>query len=186
VPTTERSVAEVPRILTIGHLDARKNVAAALRALGTVRDLPWRFAIVGGGDARALQDLAEELRLSDRVTFHGHQPDVRRFYEDADLFLFSSRSESLGLVVLEAMSYGLPVVAMRADNRSYFNPFAEILGDTGYLADDESDLGARLRTLLVSGNLAADGARARLRVIDHFTWRAHLDRYDAIFKEIVR
>ncbi len=73
--------------------------------------------IVGDGPAKErYRRMANELRIGDRTTFFGFVPraDVDQFYAAADLFLFASQTETQGLVVSEAMSYGLPAVVVNS------------------------------------------------------------------------
>jgi glycosyltransferase involved in cell wall biosynthesis len=177
------------RILTVGALTPGKRIDVALRALARLADVPWRYTIVGAGGQRdALGRLAEDLGIADRVLFSGQQSDPSPFYRDADLFLLPSRSESLGFVVLEAMSFGLPVLAMRADGRRFFNPLAEILvdGDEGFLAESDEVLPDRLRELLTSpARLTLAGGRARARVQGAFSWDRHLATYESLFDQLI-
>ncbi|MFD2902284.1 glycosyltransferase, partial [Klebsiella pneumoniae] len=73
--------------------------------------------LVGSGPLqRELELLAAKLNIAEQVTFCGAIPpdDVNLHYSLADLFVFASKSETQGMVILEAMSCGLPVVAVRA------------------------------------------------------------------------
>jgi glycogen synthase len=99
----------------VGRLDPRKGVDLALRAL---TNLPGdaRLKIVGGGDPKyrtELERLAEELSLQDRVIFEElPRSDLARVYAASDAVLFPVRwEEPWGLVPLEAMATGTPVIA---------------------------------------------------------------------------
>jgi len=70
------------------------------------------FLIAGDGPLRAdLETLAQQLTIANRVRFLGWQQDLHGFYQSLDLLLFNSNSDAFGLTVLEAMGYGIPVVA---------------------------------------------------------------------------
>lgn len=106
-------------LLFVGRLGQEKNVSFLIRALRKIIDsLPdIRLIMVGDGPERNnLLNLANKLSLADRVVFTGKQePDkVIEFYLAADLFVFPSVTETQGLVILEAMAGGLPVVAINA------------------------------------------------------------------------
>src|SRR4029079_17697015 len=96
------------------------------------------------------EEQATWLELTGRVRFHGHRSEVDTFYRQADLFVFPSRLESFGLVVLEAMSYGVPTLAIRADGKRYRNANHEIIssGRDGLLAGNEQVHGENLRKCL--------------------------------------
>ena len=101
------------RLLYVGRLVRTKGARDAIRALGIVRDLPVSLDIAGDGfDRDACQALVAELRLADRVRFHGWlaRPQVDELYQAADVFVFPSYREAGGSVIFEAMSHGLPMI----------------------------------------------------------------------------
>ncbi len=99
-----------PVIGTVAALRPEKNVARLLRAFAR---LPrGRLVIVGDGAERpALQALARQLGLAERVAFAGQQADTPAFYARFDMFALSSDTEQMPLSVIEAMASGLPVVS---------------------------------------------------------------------------
>jgi glycosyltransferase involved in cell wall biosynthesis len=106
-----------PIIGTLARLDARKGIRFLLEALARLLpDLPQASLIVGGeGEERgALEGRARALGIAGRVTFAGPVRDHRDFYRGLDLFALPSLDEGFGLVVLEAMAAGLPVIGARA------------------------------------------------------------------------
>jgi glycosyltransferase involved in cell wall biosynthesis len=105
-----------PAVLCVAHLYPRKNIAGLLRALLRMREKPRLFVIGTGPDLPALRRLAGELGLSGRVELCGHVPFERlaAAYRNSDVFCLPSLQEGFGIVFLEAMAAGLPVVACRA------------------------------------------------------------------------
>ena len=108
-------------VLYVGRFDPIKGVDLLLRAVAGLRNkMRLRVVLVGGGEeetseVQALRALSSELALNDRVTFagrrlHGDLPD---YYRAADVLVLPSYYESFGLVVLEALACGTPVVATR-------------------------------------------------------------------------
>lgn len=101
-----------PRILTVGSLKAQKNHSVLLRAFAALSHRDARLMLLGHGENEAvLRALAGELGIADRVVFAGFHCDPAPFYATADLFALSSNYEGLPLVVVEALSFGLPVVS---------------------------------------------------------------------------
>lgn len=101
-------------VLAVGRLVAAKGFDTLLRAWAEVapRAPDWRLMIVGEGDQRkALEALRDELGLDTSVTLPGVRTDVTEVYSEASVFCLSSRYEGFGLVLLEAMAFGLPIVA---------------------------------------------------------------------------
>src|SRR5262249_8325308 len=111
-----RSSVSVPRpfILAAGRLVDQKGFDVLIRAFALVvpecSDL--RLVIAGDGpQARALRDLAAELRLDDRVIFSGTVSGLQGLMREADAFVLSSRYEGFPNVLLEALACRVPVVA---------------------------------------------------------------------------
>ncbi|MCI2430158.1 glycosyltransferase family 4 protein [Candidatus Acetothermia bacterium] len=109
-------------LLYAGRLGAEKNLDFLLQSFRALLDR-WggeralRLVLAGDGSYREhLEQLAQRLQLGDRVIFTGFIPreELVDHYRAADLFLFASKTETQGLVLMEAMAAGLPTVAVRA------------------------------------------------------------------------
>lgn len=109
-----------PTILSVARQYPRKDTRTLIRALPRVAaEIPdVRLRVIGGGpELPALRVLAAELGVAARIRFDGEVPDdddVRRAFFLADVFCLPSRQEGFGIVFLEAMAAGLPVVAAEA------------------------------------------------------------------------
>ena len=113
---------EVLRGLTVGRITPQKGIDVLLRMLSMLpREEPWEWSIAGAcPDAeygQAMESLGEELGVAERVRWLGSVPRAAmdRLYREANVLVLSSRWEGQPNVVLEAMAYGLPVVATRVD-----------------------------------------------------------------------
>ncbi|HSD50169.1 MAG TPA: glycosyltransferase [Candidatus Methylomirabilis sp.] len=118
-----------PLCLSVGRLAREKNQAFLLAAFAAVvTRLPAaRLILVGEGDDRPrLEKMRRDLDLGESVRFVGAVPHERvgEYYLAADMFLFPSTSETQGVVILEAMAAGLPVVAVASDAA------VDLLGDS--------------------------------------------------------
>jgi glycosyltransferase involved in cell wall biosynthesis len=122
--------AEAPLLLYVGRLSAEKDVAALKQLFATIPGM--RLAIVGDGPLRG--ELEKQLAGTATVfTGYLRGEELASAYASADLFVLPSRTETLGLVLLEAMASGCPVVACRAGGV----PDAVEHGVTGFLFDPE-------------------------------------------------
>src|SRR5687768_15148271 len=104
-------------LVSVGRLAPEKNWDTLLQALAKVyqKQPDVRLVLIGDGTARqTLEMLAAELGITDCVTFTGALPfeQIPRYLKAADLFAFASITETQGLVTIEAMAAGLPVVAV--------------------------------------------------------------------------
>lgn len=101
-----------PRILTVGNLKPVKNHPLLLQAFARLNRPEARLMILGQGQSEAaLRQIASDLGIADRVIFAGFHSDPSPFYATADLFVLSSDHEGFGNVIVEALSFGLPVVS---------------------------------------------------------------------------
>lgn len=171
--------------LHVGRLAAEKDVHVILDAFRVARELlPARsvhLIIAGGGpEERALRDVAPP-----DVTFLGvldrHQA-LPRLYASADAFLFASRTETLGLVVLEAMASGLPVVATPAGG------VADHLrdGENGiaFPAGNVTAMAHAIVRLVLDPPLRSTLAAGARRAMEHLSWAGELDRLDRSYREV--
>jgi glycosyltransferase involved in cell wall biosynthesis len=190
-PPIVRDFAARPfRLLFVGRVVRPKGVRDLVRGLSRVQDLDVVLDVVGRGkDLENCRAEATRLGVGDRVHFHGRLPrqEVDGFYERAHAFVFPSFREPSGNVILEAMSWGLPmVVADRggpahavADGAGIRVPvetpdqFAEAIADA-------------IRHLVASPQLArvyGDTAR-RLTERDHL-WPAKIDRMAVLYERVI-
>jgi glycosyltransferase involved in cell wall biosynthesis len=104
-------------LISVGRLAAEKNWDTLVRAFAKVHEkhAGMRLVLIGDGTARSsLEALAAELGVAEQVTFTGALPfeEIPRYLKAADAFAFASVTETQGLVTIEAMAAGLPVVAV--------------------------------------------------------------------------
>lgn len=99
------------RLISVARFEAPKDHATLLQALARLPADSWQLQLVGAGPLLAQsRQLARQLGLT-QIEFLGERQDVPALLQQADIFVLSSRSESLPVSVLEAMRAGLPVVA---------------------------------------------------------------------------
>jgi glycosyltransferase involved in cell wall biosynthesis len=176
------------RLLSVGRLVESKNLALLLDSLARLPEQPWRLEIVGEGPDRVrLEQHSAALGIAERVRFHGHRNDVDRFYAEADLFVFPSRLESYGLVILEAMAHGVPTLAIAADGVRYQNANTEIIthGVDGLVAADEAEFHSLLGDCIAQRvALNQLGQQARQTFEQRHQWSAVLDRWEDLLRDV--
>jgi glycosyltransferase involved in cell wall biosynthesis len=184
-----------PLILFVGNLEPRKQVDVLLRATARVRDrLPdVELLVVGSGESAGVHDqtprlkrLVEELQLMRSVRFAGRLSDerLRDAYAAADVFALPSSSEAQGIVALEAMACGLPVVASAVGG--LLGTIVD--GESGYLVPpgEVEPLAARLAELLEDGTRRqAMRETARQTVEERFTWSRAVEATCQVYREVL-
>ncbi|MFT4210599.1 MAG: glycosyltransferase [Microbacterium sp.] len=143
---------EQKRVLFVGRLTTEKHVNVVLQAVAKLApEHDLTFDVVGGGDQlHNLQQLAAELGIDDRVTFHGRtsEEDLREFLSRASVFAIASIAELQSIATMEAMASGLPVVAADA----VALPHLVRDGENGYLFEpgNADDLADKLELVLTA------------------------------------
>jgi glycosyltransferase involved in cell wall biosynthesis len=171
--------------VNVGSLLPVKGHANLLRAFAAlVRDYPeTRLTLIGDGPLRTdLQSLTQELRIANRVSFLGQlcQEDVRRKMLGADAFIFSSRFETFGVAMIEAMACGLPVIATKCGG-----PLEIVTSDTGILAErsDPESLVEAMRSV-ISNQGRFDRERIRTQAISNYGPETFSSRMGAIYESV--
>lgn len=107
-------------LLSVSRLEEEKGIQHNLKALALLKDKfpDLLYIIVGTGSCQGkLRALARSLRVDKQVIFAGHYPrdKVQAFYENSDVFSLPSKDEAFGIVYLEAMAAGLPVIGTEGE-----------------------------------------------------------------------
>lgn len=102
-------------ILMVGRFEIDKDQKTVIKARRVLEDLygktPQVVFVGGGSTLEDCKQYAQELKLENVITFYGARQDVQNFYNTASVFVHSSPAEGLPTVLLEAMKYGVPIVA---------------------------------------------------------------------------
>ena len=177
---------EGEKIVThISNFRGVKRVADVVRIFARIaRSVPARLLLVGDGPDRVkAHDVAEAEGVGDRVLFLGKQNSVAELLSCTDLFLLPSESEAFGLVALEAMACGVPVVATRTGGvpeviEDGVSGFLASVGDVDAMAD------AGLRLLSDPGAWKTFSAEAR-RAAEGFSAERVVSQYEAFYERVL-
>jgi glycosyltransferase involved in cell wall biosynthesis len=174
-------------LITIGRLIKRKALDQLLMALAELGHPGPRLLIIGEGpEEKPLRDLAERLRLSSQVQFLGAIWGARKFQYLAasDVFVLPSAHEGFGLVFLEAMHCGLPVVATSSGGQTDFLKD----GETGFLVPvgDVSALADGISRLAGDDHLRERISLFNKEYVKRFDISGVAERYESLFSEVVR
>ena len=177
---------EAELLLYVGRLSEEKDLDFLLRAFARVAaERPQaRLLLVGKGlSERGLRRTARKLDLGERVIFNGPvcHGEVPHYVAAADLFVFASQVDVQGLVLIEAMAAGTPVVAVEAPG-----PMDALTGGGGLLvpAREEAFAGAVLALLTDEPRRRALGERA-VRVVQRYTVPSVTARLVSVYEEAI-
>lgn len=184
-------LSDAPILLFVGRLDPIKGIDLLLESAAQLRTLAQ--VIVIGGDPTApngdpeiarLRTRADELGILDRVRFPGAvaQDALPTYYRAADALVVTSRYESFGLVAVEALACGTPVIAARVGGL----PSIVREGENGLFASWRSPSAFAER---IDELLANDALRAHLRAqarhsVERFDWPRIGDRVRALYADL--
>ncbi len=178
--------AEARMILFVGRIEPLKGIETLIRALRLIQDTgrlaccPHYLAIIGGdpsADAQLmdsemarLQRLAKQLGVKDVVLFLGKQAQesLPYYYSAADVLVLPSHYESFGMVALEAMACGTPVIASQVGGL----PFLVQDGITGFVIPDGEPalLADRLTQLILDANLREQMGKRAVERAQPYAW----------------
>jgi len=148
------------------------------------RIMPAKLLLVGEGpESTPMREKVESLGLTDQVRFLGKQDEVAQLFGAADLLLLPSSKESFGLVALEAMACGVPVIGSLTGGI----PEVVVDGETGFLSDigDVTAMAENAIRLLQDANLyRAFSVSARRRAEEAFHIRNKVAEYEAIYERL--
>ncbi len=187
------AAAGSPTLLFVGRLQPLKGPDLAIRTLAHIRQAvpDARLRIVGGASGSGvgvlgpdeLRALAAELGVADAVTIEPavHQRELVGRYHDADVLLAPSRSETFGLVALEAQACGVPVVAANVPG------LEAVVGRGGTLVDghDPADHAAAALRYLTDPAAAAAAGAAGVATAQASSWERTVDRLLGAYADVV-
>lgn len=184
------AASDEPLVGIVGRLQPWKGQHVFLRAAARVAAAHPRARFVIAGDATGgfsagypaeLRALAVELGIEDRVVFAGERNDVPAVLAALDVFVHASVEEPFGIVIVEALAAGVPVVATRGGG------VGEIVtdGDDGYLIEcgNDEEMAARIDALLSDAALAQRIASAgRTRAREAFTAQRMIGQFASVLE----
>jgi len=176
-----------PTVLFVGALRPYKGVKYLIRAMSRVKNA--KLEIIGTGEEEdKLKQLTRKLQLDSRVIFHNNVNDeeLQDYYKRAFLFVLPSisDSEAFGIVQLEAMSFGLPVI--NTDLQTGV-PYVSLHGSTGFTVPpkDEFALADAINRLLQDRELYETFSKNAIDRSKEFTEDKMVDKYVQLYREIL-
>ncbi len=174
-------------LLYAGRLGKEKSIDFIIKAFEKVskKDSSTVLVIAGyGPEEEKLKKLAKKLNLEGKVLFTGliNQKDMPKVYKDAQIFLFASKTETQGLVVIEAMASGLPVVGVN-------DPAIETMvvdGQNGFITKrDPGEFSRKILEMLSNEELLFKFSKESKKHAEGFSLDKVACMFESLYKELV-
>lgn len=176
-----------PYILSVGRLNPRKNLLSLIKAFASLKKsktLPHELVIVGKKDYKTeeLKRYTKEKKLENSVFFTGLVPDedLPYLYGGAEVFVYPSLFEGVGLPVLEAMKSGIPVITSNTSS------LKEIVGGAGLTINplQQKELSEALSRLLHDSDLREVYIKKGLARVEEYSWEKTARGTLAVYEEV--
>lgn len=173
-------------MITVGRLVPRKAVDQLLHIVQKTNNDKLKLLIIGGGpEAETIESLAKELQLTDQVRLMGHVSDEEKtgLLQLSDLYVSTSQHEGFGLVFLEGMAAGLPVVCYDHGGQTDFVKD----GVNGFLVklNDQTKFQACIENLSTDKDLHAKFSANNLSSIENYFIDTCAKEYEALFLKYI-
>lgn len=179
---------QVVKFISVGSLINKKGFDRVIRCLARWRYKKWQYTVLGEGNDRPnLELLAVQLDVRHKIRFLGWTNDVERHFAEADIQLIPSRYEGFGLVAVEGMSTGLPVIA---SNVPGLNEVLSNAGKSAYLISNPDDPDEWVRNIeMCIEAMQSDMENVALsahRQSRKFSMATMADRYLEVYRDVVK
>ncbi|GHT76248.1 glycosyl transferase [Bacteroidia bacterium] len=176
------------RIISVGRLTTQKGFDRLIEAFSLVnKEFPdWRLDIFGAGeDEQKLREIIEACHLEKAVSINSPVKEIIKEYLDSSVYVMSSRYEGFPMVLLEAMSCGLPCVAFDCPHGP-----SEIItnGIDGFLVENGNltQLAEKIKTLIADTELRKEMGQNAKKNILRFAPEAIMKQWDMLFNEVMK
>lgn len=174
---------DVPMLFALGRLESQKGFDDLITAMAQLKGENWKLRIGGGGSQRkSLRQLIEKFGLHERVELLGElsQPEVLEEMQSCNVFVLSSKHESSGVVLMEALSCGKPVVYTRCGGITTDLP--EFVG----ISCETMDLSIkRALELMLRKHESFDVVKIREFAIQHYSAKANVLELEKIYQKLL-
>ena len=175
------------RIIMVGRLDYLKGQDRLLKIWSNLasQNSDWILTFVGNGPCLSeLQEKVIKIKLQDRVEFIQSSRNIPELLQSASIFAFTSRAESFGMVILEAFSYGLPVISYDCENgprdliKDGYNGF--LIND-----DDSEEFQRKLQLLINSESLRKKMGSNAIKSAEVFSVENIMLEWDKLINKLI-
>jgi glycosyltransferase involved in cell wall biosynthesis len=172
------------RFITVGTVSYNKGFDRLLDVLSTYSNKNWELHVVGSIEPsfqHKLDRMLSNFDLKSQLIFHGFQNEVSSYFKASDIFIMLSRAETFGMVYIEAMSYGLPIIAWDIP------VLQEILPEGNIILKSNTDLDLGLESLISRPNNFSLVSQTNLNFVhDHFQEKPIITTYQKLYNQFIK
>lgn len=183
---TEKSSLENKKVIAVGKQSYQKSYDRLLKSWSLIDKefQDWELHIYGKFDENlGLEQLAKDLKIEKQVFFHLPEKNIEEKYAESSIFVLSSRYEGFGMVLIEAMSFGIPCVSFNCP----YGP-SDIIknNEDGFLAENgnEKELAGKLQKLMKDENLRLQMGNKARENVQRFLPQNVVKQWDKLFKRL--
>ncbi|MBU5354674.1 glycosyltransferase [Paenibacillus silvae] len=180
IPYVNRAVH--PVFVVVGRLAKVKNVDQILRAFSPLQEKDFELHIIGDGDQyEVLEELSRQLGLQDHMVWHGWQQRPWDVVRNATSLVLASDTEPFGLVLIEALSRGIPVISSNCK----YGPGEIVNASNGWLYEPE-DLGQLTSILdrIMQGDLSLPAPEVCRESVRRYAVQSIAERFELALQDI--
>jgi len=182
--TNKISTLQNKRIIAVGSYSFNKGYDLLLKIWEQIEtELPdWELHVYGRSTQENLKQVAENLDLKN-IHFHNPVADIGAKYLESSIMVLPSRSEGFGMVLIEAMTFGLPVISFNCPNGP-----KDIIkeGEDGFLIENgnTSEFVEKLKSLMRSENSRLEMGKKARQNVQRFSANKIIKQWDTLFKSL--
>ncbi|MBU3897188.1 MAG: glycosyltransferase [Nanoarchaeota archaeon] len=181
IKNRKQNINKIPIILHVGRLCKEKEVDVIIKVLKKIEK--GNLIITSKGpDEERLKSIVKKLELTKRVKFTGYISDKHRdiLYKKADMFISASSSETQGLVVLEAMSYGCPVIVRNARG------FNDIVKNNvnGILFNKDAEIPSKI-DMVLNSKFRKKIIKNGYETVKEYSMENTIDKIENLYKKLI-
>lgn len=184
----------------IGKIDFRKGWDILVDVWAMVKknevSSGWKLNVIGGGaEIENTRKKAEELNVINSVNIVAPTREVEKYYLDSSIYIMTSRREGLPMVLIEAKSYGIPIVSLdcltgprdivRNNIDGFLIPVKDLSATTNRSEEEKKEMADKILLLMADENLRKDMGRKAREDSKKFMKESIIDRWEKLFSEVV-
>lgn len=171
------------RLVMVARFSEQKNQKMLINTMSKIDKGLWKLTFVGDGSTLTqYKKLVSKLNLSSNINFVGFKDDVSPYLIENDVYILTSFYEGLPISIIEAMSYGLPIIASNVGGNS------ELVKNNinGYLVQSQSDLEKSILKLIKNpANVRSMGKNSLEMFNNYFTLDHNLRSINAVYDKLL-